>query len=62
MAAGLVPSSDEEDESDDNDGDIVPINPPVRREDRKTRKQRRVELEVDIQVNIIQVEMCLWRK
>lgn len=49
MAAGLVPSSDEEDESDDGDGDIVPINPPVRREDRKTRKQRRVELEVDIQ-------------
>lgn len=48
MSAGLIPSSDEDD-SDQEDGGIKCINPPVRREDRKSRKKRRRELEVKLQ-------------
>jgi len=49
MSAGLVDDSESEEESDDSVDEYMTTNPPVRREDRKTRKQRRVELETEIQ-------------
>ncbi|GFO34613.1 glioma tumor suppressor candidate region gene 2 [Plakobranchus ocellatus] len=52
MSAGLVSGSEEENEEDTADGSTsISVNPPVRREDRKTRKQRRVELESKLQAN-----------
>ncbi|XP_059161066.1 ribosome biogenesis protein NOP53-like [Physella acuta] len=43
MSAGLVDESDDEDEEAENDN--IPKNPPVRREDRKTKRQKRIEKE-----------------
>ncbi|GFS16379.1 glioma tumor suppressor candidate region gene 2 protein-like [Elysia marginata] len=47
MSAGLVSDSEEEKEEDDEESQntSLSVNPPVRREDRKTKKQRRVEME-----------------
>ncbi|RUS78597.1 hypothetical protein EGW08_013632 [Elysia chlorotica] len=46
MSAGLVSDSEEEEEEDEDlQNASLSVNPPVRREDRKTKKQRRVEME-----------------
>ncbi|XP_005101730.1 ribosome biogenesis protein NOP53 [Aplysia californica] len=50
MAAGLVDDSDEEEESDADAEEPIAINPPVRREDRKTKKQRRVEKDEEVKL------------
>ncbi|CAL1527566.1 unnamed protein product [Lymnaea stagnalis] len=45
MSAGLVDDTDEEDDLEEEGVDAIPVsaNPPVRREDRKTKRQKRNE-------------------
>ena len=49
MSAGLVSDSEEEEDEIDQNASLS-VNPPVRREDRKTKKQRRVETESKFKV------------
>ncbi|XP_055880216.1 ribosome biogenesis protein NOP53-like [Biomphalaria glabrata] len=48
MSAGLIDDFDNESE-DENDTGFISANPPVRREDRKTRKQKRMKKDLEIQ-------------